>query len=108
MDKLTKTFPILAEQPVFAGHFPGHPLLPGVMLLAFARDTVTSTLGRCCRIRNILRQKFLEPTLPGHTIVVECQLSHANIGSDVKATCHFFNQDGKMVAKGDYVIEWLP
>ena len=108
MEKISKTFAISGQQPVFAGHFPGHPILPGVLLLAFARDALESAAGRPCRLRAILRQKFLEPVLPGQSIRVECELDPAADGATAKASCRFLNQDGKLVAKGGYLLEWLP
>lgn len=101
----TKSYAVSAEQPVFAGHFPGNPILPGVLLLAFARRTLTETYGYPCRIRRIVRQKFLAPVLPSQTVQVEC----VPTGSDrlpTEVACHFVNQDGVLVAKADLVVEF--
>ncbi|MVF21245.1 hypothetical protein EVC37_06490 [Methylocaldum sp. BRCS4] len=101
----TKSYVVSGEQPVFTGHFPGNPILPGVLLLAFARKALTETYGRPCRVRRIVRQKFLAPVLPSQTVQVEC----VPTGSDrlpTEVACRFVNQDGVLVAKADLVVEF--
>lgn len=55
--------------PVFAGHFPGRPMLPGAMLL----DALLHALVRpeCKDFANcrILSAKFLSPVRPGDALV---------------------------------------
>ncbi|MFM8331512.1 MAG: hypothetical protein ACKN9T_07470 [Candidatus Methylumidiphilus sp.] len=107
-ETLGKTFAIAAEQPVLAGHFPGYPILPGVLLLAFARDTIATATGRACRIQAIVRHKFVEPVLPGQSVRVECTLKPAADGTHANAACRYVNADGKLVAKGDYQVRLTP
>lgn len=58
---------IAADHPAFAGHFPGHPIFPGALLLAEALQALdgagVSTRG--CEIANA---KFLHPVGPGDTV----------------------------------------
>lgn len=51
-----------AAHPAIAGHFPGHPLVPGVMILAAVAEAV---LGDASRVRLIRSVKFHRPLLPG-------------------------------------------
>ena len=61
------------DHPAFAGHFPGTPILPGVVLLDMALQTIAAssgiTLGQC----EISSVKFLSPASPGD----ELQIQHA-------------------------------
>ena len=64
-----------AAQPVFAGHFPGHPILPGVFQLEMARVAAETILNGAMRVREITKAKFRRPILPAETIRLELKLS---------------------------------
>src|SRR3954463_10708809 len=51
-----------AESPFFAGHFPGHPILPGIAHLSFVERALGSaiTAARSVRLRR--------PVVPGETL----------------------------------------
>lgn len=65
------TMQIAIDHPAFAGHFPGQPLLPGVLLLAhvleaaLADPALASRVGTTPRLSNA---KFLAPVRPGDRI----------------------------------------
>jgi 3-hydroxyacyl-[acyl-carrier-protein] dehydratase len=67
---------IVADHPAFDGHFPGQPLLPGVMLLAEVLEAVLDEpalarlVGPAPRIANA---KFLAPVRPGADLVVQLE-----------------------------------
>ena len=64
-------FSVDAEHPSFPGHFPGRPVLPGVVLL----DRVARALGRAAgagaQVTGIRLAKFHLPVLPGDKLHVE-------------------------------------
>jgi 3-hydroxyacyl-[acyl-carrier-protein] dehydratase len=57
-----ETLRIAREHPALPGHFPGQPVVPGVMLL----DWVAAALGRWRgrRVGGLAQVKFLRPLLP--------------------------------------------
>jgi acyl-coenzyme A synthetase/AMP-(fatty) acid ligase len=62
------TFTVPPDHPALAGHFPGRPIVPGVVLLDHALDAIGSALGRsfdACRIESA---KFLSPAEPGEAL----------------------------------------
>jgi 3-hydroxymyristoyl/3-hydroxydecanoyl-(acyl carrier protein) dehydratase len=66
----TSLWTVPADHPVFAGHFPGTPMVPGVMLLDAVLHTIAATgvaMNRC-EIRSV---KFLSPAEPGETLLIE-------------------------------------
>lgn len=54
-----------ADHPAFAGHFPGRPILPGVVLLGYACRVLGEVLGRAVPPCDIASAKFLRPVPPG-------------------------------------------
>lgn len=59
------------DHPSFAGHFPGNPTLPGVVLLDVALHSIASAIGRSLDVCEIKSVKFLSPTLPNDPLVIE-------------------------------------
>lgn len=62
---------IAASHPAFEGHFPGSPVLPGVVLLDEAIRAIELADGgepRCWRVASV---KFLRPVAPGEPLVLE-------------------------------------
>jgi acyl-coenzyme A synthetase/AMP-(fatty) acid ligase len=55
------------DHPSFAGHFPGHPVLPGVVLLSMVIEALQSRLATPAQID---QAKFLAPVLPGDTLAL--------------------------------------
>ncbi len=50
--------------PIFAGHFPGEPIVPGVMLLEWVVRETAATVGRDAERLRIREAKFFEPLKP--------------------------------------------
>jgi 3-hydroxymyristoyl/3-hydroxydecanoyl-(acyl carrier protein) dehydratase len=61
--------------PVFAGHFPGRPLLPGIFQIEIARLLAERIRGTSLHIREISRSKFSRAILPGETVRVTVKIS---------------------------------
>lgn len=57
------SFRIDADHPALPGHFPGQPVVPGVVLL----DRVAAAVAQWQRgtLRQLAQVKFLQPLLPG-------------------------------------------
>ena len=68
-------FKFAAEDPAFAGHFPGRPILPGVFQLEMTRVAAESVLNCLLSVREIRKAKFQRPILPGETVRAELKLS---------------------------------
>lgn len=61
---------IAADHPAFAGHFPGMPIVPGVMLLDEAAYAIMQASGFDGGTWQITAVKFLSPLLPGEAAVI--------------------------------------
>jgi 3-hydroxymyristoyl/3-hydroxydecanoyl-(acyl carrier protein) dehydratase len=89
-----ETLCIDAGHPALPGHFPGQPVVPGVVLL----DRVAAALERWrgLRIAGLPQVKFLRPLLPG-------QSAELVVGDDGKSIRFSITRDGVTLAAG--VIE---
>lgn len=67
-----------ADDPTFAGHFPGSPILPGVFQLEMARAAAEWTLACTLTVREIAKAKFQRPILPGETVRLALKVSEAD------------------------------
>ena len=76
-----KTFP--PDEAFFAGHFPGHPLVPGVILteaLAQTAGIAAAQAGRSFRLTAIKGMKFLAAVRPDEKIALRAR-KLANVGA---------------------------
>ncbi|RQS75096.1 beta-hydroxyacyl-ACP dehydratase [Burkholderia sp. Bp8963] len=64
------TFTIPADHPALPGHFPGHPIVPGVVLLDHAIDAIGAALDRPLHAWRLGSAKFLSPVAPGESLDV--------------------------------------
>jgi 3-hydroxyacyl-[acyl-carrier-protein] dehydratase len=57
------------SHPVFKGHFPGRPILPGVMMCDIVRDLVSESLSTKVQLslaKNIKFSKMISPSQDNH------------------------------------------
>lgn len=57
-----------ADHPAFAGHFPGHPIVPGVVLLDRVMQIAQAAEGGPVSDWQVTQVKFLSPCGPGDTL----------------------------------------
>jgi 3-hydroxyacyl-[acyl-carrier-protein] dehydratase len=78
----TLPLPIAADHPAYAGHFPGRPILPGVVLLDSAQRALqTSGVGA---ITGVAQAKFLSPVLPGEALELDYEPSASGVRFDIR------------------------
>ena len=63
------------DHPAFAGHFPGTPIVPGVMLLDTVLQALAAATGIALDVCEIGSVKFLSPASPGDQLVIRHVLS---------------------------------
>ena len=59
------------DHPAFAGHFPGTPIVPGVLLLDRTVQVISEATGLAPDALTIRSVKFLSPVGPEETVVIE-------------------------------------
>lgn len=63
------------DHPAFAGHFPGTPILPGVVLLDMALQIIAAATGIALDLCEISSVKFLSPASPGDELLIQHRVS---------------------------------
>lgn len=102
-----------SDDPMFAGHFPGNPLVPGVILTEALAQTAgiaaaahAENAGPLFLLSAIRGMKFLHPVRPEERIVLRAEkvgemgeLFQFRVAADV---------DGKRVAEGELILSKAP
>jgi 3-hydroxyacyl-[acyl-carrier-protein] dehydratase len=96
---------VTVNEPFFQGHFPGHPIMPGVMVVeamvqvgGVLASFMPGAEGHIAFFAAIDRCRFRRPVRPGDTLITEVAVLHtrARIGQ-MQATARV---DGVVVADG--------
>lgn len=64
-------FVIAPDHPCLPGHFPGRPLVPGVVVLEQVLQAIARDSGRAPAALRLPQVKFMAPLLPGECARVE-------------------------------------
>ena len=104
---------LTANEPFFQGHFPGYPLMPGVLMIeALAQLGGTIILGpddfrrRIAFLTGIEKAKFRRPVVPGDRLDMETTLlrSRSNMGW-VRGEARV---DGKLACSAELMFSLAP
>lgn len=88
---------VSADHPSLPGHFPGHPIVPGVVILEWIVADLTARTG--ARAVGVKRMKFIRPLAPGEEFSVEW-------GEPQKGGIRFSVKAGsEMLASGQLALE---
>ena len=92
---------ISADHPSLPGHFPGAPLVPGVVIL----DEVLAALRdrhKDCQLTAIRAVKFLQPLKPEQPFTIGLSAS-TDGASKVNFCCHI---EGRLIVEGQLEVYW--
>lgn len=83
--------------PVFKGHFPGVPVVPGVCTMNMLKKCIADVMERDVRYNYIKECKFLSAiTLPGHKLLdVTINIKHTD--SEISVSAEIMSQGTKMM-----------
>jgi UDP-3-O-[3-hydroxymyristoyl] N-acetylglucosamine deacetylase/3-hydroxyacyl-[acyl-carrier-protein] dehydratase len=96
---------VTANEPFFQGHFPGHPILPGVLIIeAMAQtgailllDTLGNPEAKLAYFTGIENVRFRKPVVPGDQLTMEIEMIRSRPTS--------FKMAGKAFVSGELVCE---
>ena len=103
---------ISISDPVFAGHFPGRPIYPGVLMIEAAAqvcgviatdsDDVTEDSASIGYLATVKRFAFKELVVPGDQLHIHCR-KHVSLGSLIEFKCTLM-VGKRTVAEGSLAI----
>lgn len=79
--KATVTFCIAPDHPALPGHFPGAPVVPGVLLLAEGLQRLGRLAGAPIQCQRIESAKFFKPVAAGATVTATLSMTEHGQGS---------------------------
>jgi UDP-3-O-[3-hydroxymyristoyl] N-acetylglucosamine deacetylase/3-hydroxyacyl-[acyl-carrier-protein] dehydratase len=104
---------VTINEPFFQGHFPGHPVMPGVMQIeAMAQVAsillfkLTKTSSRVGYFMSADEVKFRKPVFPGDTILIHAELTRARGNRMAKTKCHCVVNDA-IVSEAELMFTFL-
>jgi 3-hydroxyacyl-[acyl-carrier-protein] dehydratase len=77
---------ITPDHPVFAGHFPDAPVVPGVLLLSMILDAADEWLGAAVHPVRLRQAKFPAPWLPGMQVQASLECDGRQLRFEVRAS----------------------
>lgn len=80
--------------PALPGHFPGLPLVPGVLMLEQVALALRAWRGQ--RLRRVIEAKFMAPLLPDES----AQLQLSGAAADTSRIGFSIERDGMVLARG--------
>ena len=83
MSAVERAFEVPAHHPAFAGHFPGRPVLPAVVLLDMVVDAARDAYGTSLAVSGLPRAKFTAPLAPGDRGTIRLRLSTGAVEFEV-------------------------
>ncbi len=106
-DEATGERVFLPEDPMFRGHFPGNPIVPGVILTeALAQIAgIAGASGRGFLLSAIRAMKFPSPARPGEKILLSARQT-GRLGGLFQFAVRA-EVDGRTVAEGQIVLNEL-
>lgn len=84
------------DHPSLPGHFPGQPVVPGVLLLDLIVAAAEAWLGTAVSVRSLPQVKFIAPLLPGQ----KARLELKRAGEEFR---FILRRDAAILAQGAFV-----
>ncbi|CAN5168397.1 bifunctional UDP-3-O-[3-hydroxymyristoyl] N-acetylglucosamine deacetylase/3-hydroxyacyl-ACP dehydratase [soil metagenome] len=111
--KITGVKSVTINEPYFGGHFPGHPVMPGVLqveamaqVASILMMKITQSASRIGYFISADDVKFRKPVFPGDTLFIHAELTKSRGGKLAKAKCHCAVND-QVVSEGELMFTFL-
>ncbi|MFA5146692.1 MAG: 3-hydroxyacyl-ACP dehydratase FabZ [Candidatus Omnitrophota bacterium] len=103
---------VTINEPFFQGHFPGHPIMPGVLILeamaqvgGVAALNMKDNIGKLAYFLTIDNAKFRKPVVPGDQLVIEVNIMKAKLSiMQVRAVAKV---EGAVVTEAEFKFAFI-
>lgn len=89
----TFTLRINVAHPVFAGHFPDNPIVPGAILLQICCNLLSQTLNKKMVLTEAKNIKYLNIILPNQNPEISYIIQWENFDNQYNVKCSIVNQE---------------
>ena len=104
---------VTVNEAFFTGHFPGNPIMPGVLIVEAMAQVggvllmaTTGNEGKLAFFAGIDKMRFRRPVLPGDQLITEVTLLKTK--GDIGRVEVVGKVDGQVVAEGEYLFALRP
>lgn len=103
---------VTINEPFFQGHFPGHPIMPGVLILEAMAQVggvgalnLSENLGKLAYFLSIKEARFRKPVVPGDQLIIEVEIMKTKLSiMQVKANAKV---DGEVVTEAEMMFAFV-
>jgi 3-hydroxyacyl-[acyl-carrier-protein] dehydratase len=85
------------DHPALPGHFPGAPVVPGVVVLDELLGAAERQLGRALTLAGLPQAKFLSPLLPAQQARCVIEIEGARLAFRIE-------HEGRLIARGSLML----
>lgn len=103
---------VTINEPFFQGHFPGHPIMPGVLIIEAMAQVggvgalnIKANIGKLAYFLSINNARFRKPVVPGDVLRMEIDLLKAKL--NIMKTHGIAKVDGEVVAEADMMFAFI-
>jgi beta-hydroxyacyl-ACP dehydratase FabZ len=104
---------VTINEAFFSGHFPGNPIMPGVLIVEAMAQVggvlllaTTGNEGKLAFFAGIDKVRFRRPVMPGDQLITEVTLLKAK--GDIGRVAVVGRVGGQVVAEGEYLFALKP
>ena len=103
---------VTINEPFFQGHFPGYPIMPGVLIIEAMAQVggvgalnIKANIGKLAYFLSIDNARFRKPVVPGDVLRIEIDLLKAKL--NIMKTHGVAKVDNEVVAEADMIFAFV-